>query len=60
MKIQGATVFVTGANRGIGLAFAREALVKGAAKAYAGTRKPKDFRSRDNPGSDRRYEPREH
>lgn len=39
MKIQGAAVFVTGANRGIGLAFAREALAMGAAKVYAGMRK---------------------
>ena len=31
MKTKGATIFVTGANRGIGLAFAREALVMGAA-----------------------------
>ena len=30
MKIHDATVLITGANRGIGLAFAREALARGA------------------------------
>ena len=43
MKTKGATIFVTGANRGIGLAFAREALVMGAAKVYAGMRKAEGF-----------------
>ena len=43
MKIKGAVVFVTGANRGIGLAFAREALSKGAIKVYAGMRKTEGF-----------------
>jgi len=43
MKIKNAIVFVTGANRGLGLAFAREALVRGAAKVYAGVRRPEDF-----------------
>lgn len=40
MKIQNATVLVTGANRGIGLAFAREVLARGARKVYAGVRNP--------------------
>lgn len=40
MKIQNATVLITGANRGIGLAFAREALARGARKVYAGARNP--------------------
>jgi NAD(P)-dependent dehydrogenase (short-subunit alcohol dehydrogenase family) len=40
MKLQDAIVFVTGANRGIGLAFAREALARGARKVYAGARDP--------------------
>jgi len=40
MKIQGATVFITGANRGIGLAFARAALARGARKVYAAARDP--------------------
>ena len=33
MKIH---VLITGANRGLGLAFAREALARGARKVYAG------------------------
>ena len=40
MKLDNATVFITGANRGIGLAFAREALARGARKVYAGARNP--------------------
>jgi len=40
MKLQNATLFITGANRGIGLAFAREALARGARKVYAGARDP--------------------
>jgi NAD(P)-dependent dehydrogenase (short-subunit alcohol dehydrogenase family) len=40
MKLDNATVFITGANRGIGLAFAREALARGARKVYAGARDP--------------------
>jgi NAD(P)-dependent dehydrogenase (short-subunit alcohol dehydrogenase family) len=33
-------VFVTGANRGLGLAFAQESLKRGARKVYAGMRNP--------------------
>ena len=40
MKIENAVVLVTGANRGIGLAFARELLARGARKVYAGARNP--------------------
>ncbi len=40
MKLDNAIVLVTGANRGIGLAFAREALARGARKVYAGARNP--------------------
>jgi len=40
MKLQNAVVLVTGANRGIGLAFAREALARGARKVYAAARDP--------------------
>jgi NAD(P)-dependent dehydrogenase (short-subunit alcohol dehydrogenase family) len=40
MKIQDAVVLVTGANRGIGLAFAGEALARGARKVYAAARNP--------------------
>ena len=38
MKIENAVVLVTGANRGIGLAFVRELMARGARKVYAGTR----------------------
>ncbi|WP_035853605.1 SDR family oxidoreductase [Cryptosporangium arvum] len=40
VPVAGATVVVTGANRGIGLAFAQEALAQGAAKVYTGVRDP--------------------
>jgi len=40
MKIDNAIVLVTGANRGIGLAFTRELLARGARKVYAGARDP--------------------
>ncbi|MEJ6022048.1 SDR family oxidoreductase [Ramlibacter sp. PS4R-6] len=40
MNIANATVLVTGANRGIGLAFAREALARGAKRVYAAARDP--------------------
>jgi NAD(P)-dependent dehydrogenase (short-subunit alcohol dehydrogenase family) len=43
MKIKNSVVFVTGASRGLGLAFAREALARGAAKVYAGVRNPEGF-----------------
>lgn len=36
--VAGATLVVTGANRGIGLAFVQHALAQGAAKVYAGVR----------------------
>jgi NAD(P)-dependent dehydrogenase (short-subunit alcohol dehydrogenase family) len=42
MKIKDSVVFVTGANRGLGLAFARELLARGAKKVYAGARHPAD------------------
>jgi NAD(P)-dependent dehydrogenase (short-subunit alcohol dehydrogenase family) len=40
MTIEGKTVLVTGANRGIGQALAAEALARGASRVYAGTRQP--------------------
>ena len=40
MKIRDSVAFVTGANRGIGLAFAQELLAAGARKVYAATRQP--------------------
>lgn len=43
MKIEGAVALVTGANRGIGLAFCRALLDRGATKVYAGVRRPEDF-----------------
>jgi NAD(P)-dependent dehydrogenase (short-subunit alcohol dehydrogenase family) len=44
MKLKNATVLITGANRGIGLAFARAALAHGARKVYAGARNPATIR----------------
>jgi NAD(P)-dependent dehydrogenase (short-subunit alcohol dehydrogenase family) len=38
--IAGKTILVTGANRGIGRALVEEALTRGAARVYAGTRQP--------------------
>jgi NAD(P)-dependent dehydrogenase (short-subunit alcohol dehydrogenase family) len=40
MEVANATVFITGANRGLGLAFAREARRRGARKVYAGRTRP--------------------
>src|SRR5262245_24465385 len=47
MKIRNSVVFITGGNRGLGLAFARAAVSRGAAKVYAGMRNPNGF---DLPG----------
>ena len=40
MKLKDSVVFITGANRGLGLEFARQALARGARKVYAGARDP--------------------
>jgi NAD(P)-dependent dehydrogenase (short-subunit alcohol dehydrogenase family) len=40
MKIEGSVVLITGANRGLGLQFAKEALARGAKKVYAAARDP--------------------
>ena len=44
MKLANATVLITGANRGIGRAFAQAALARGARKVYAGARDPASIR----------------
>jgi NAD(P)-dependent dehydrogenase (short-subunit alcohol dehydrogenase family) len=41
MKIRDSVAFVTGANRGLGLAFVQELLAAGARKVYAAARAPK-------------------
>ena len=40
MKIEGSVALVTGANRGLGQAYARELVRRGAAKVYGAARKP--------------------
>ncbi|MCW5652258.1 SDR family oxidoreductase [Hydrogenophaga sp.] len=40
MQIENSVVLITGANRGIGLAFSRELLARGARKVYAAARDP--------------------
>jgi NAD(P)-dependent dehydrogenase (short-subunit alcohol dehydrogenase family) len=40
MKIRDSVAFITGANRGLGLAFAQELLAAGARKVYAAARRP--------------------
>jgi NAD(P)-dependent dehydrogenase (short-subunit alcohol dehydrogenase family) len=40
MRIEGSTILITGANRGLGRALVEEALLRGAKRIYAGTRTP--------------------
>ena len=47
MKLQDTIVLITGANRGIGLAFAEVALARGARKVYAGARVPSSITTPD-------------
>ncbi|MCF3130183.1 SDR family oxidoreductase [Streptomyces olivochromogenes] len=47
MEIKGSVALVTGANRGIGRAFARALINHGAAKVYAGVRDPADVTDAD-------------
>ena len=42
-KAAGSVALVTGANRGIGLAFVRELAARGARKVYAGVRTPDEI-----------------
>jgi NADP-dependent 3-hydroxy acid dehydrogenase YdfG len=70
MKIENSVVLVTGANRGIGLAFARALLARGARKVYAAARKSEsvtlpgvealqlDVTKSDEPAACRRYQHR--
>ena len=44
MQVRDSVAFVTGANRGLGLAFARALLAAGARKVYAGVRDPAGLR----------------
>ena len=45
MKIHGATAFVSGANRGLGLAFVEALVAQGATRVYAGMRDPDSTRN---------------
>lgn len=46
MKIRGSVALVTGANRGLGLAFTKALLDRGAKKVYAAARDPPRWRCR--------------
>ncbi|WP_141666171.1 SDR family NAD(P)-dependent oxidoreductase, partial [Streptomyces hirsutus] len=47
MEVKGSIALVTGANRGIGHAFARALIERGAAKVYAGVRDPSNVSDDD-------------
>src|SRR4029079_17794837 len=44
MRIEGSIAVVTGANRGLGRAFAEQLLARGAKRVYAGARDPSKLR----------------
>src|SRR5262245_27005993 len=46
MNIKDSVVLVTGANRGIGLAFTQALLARGALKVYAAARDPRSIKSK--------------
>lgn len=47
MQLEGAVCLVTGANRGLGAVFVKSLLAAGAAKVYAGARKPESVTNPD-------------
>ena len=47
MQLEGAVALVTGANRGLGAVFVESLLAAGAAKVYAGARKPESITNPD-------------
>ena len=56
MNIEGSIALVTGANRGLGAAFCRTLLERGAAKVYAGgPRHPQPPPRRRHPRATRRH-----
>jgi NAD(P)-dependent dehydrogenase (short-subunit alcohol dehydrogenase family) len=58
MRIRDSVAFVTGANRGLGLAFAQELRAAGARKVYAAARHPERITLNGGPGASRRDEAR--
>ena len=50
MNVKDSVALVTGANRGVGEAFVRALLERGAAKIYAGMREHRRLRGAGRPG----------